>query len=71
MPDGCLCSEAAGGISIDEPRAARSAAAVPEKDVASVKMLIEEDVRNSVVELINLSGLNSSALFPILKTDLS
>lgn len=46
----------------DEPRPGRPATAVSDKDVASVKVLIEEYALYTVEELANLSGLNLSAV---------
>ena len=51
----------------DEPRPGRPLLAVWERDIEVVKTAIEEDARHSVEEIGDLYGINSSAVFYILK----
>ena len=51
----------------DAPRAGRPLSAVSERDIEVVKTAIGEDARYTVEEIGDLYGINSSALFYILK----
>ena len=56
-----------GWESIDnDPRVGRSVSVLTEKNVAIVKMLIEEDARYTVQEIEELSGIHSSSVLKIL-----
>ena len=57
-----------GWESIDnDPLVGRSVSVLTEKNVAIVKMLIEEDTRYTVQEIEELSGIHSSSVLKILR----
>ena len=57
-----------GGESIEnEPQVGRPVSVLTEKNVATVKTLIEEDARYSVQEIEELSGIHSSSVLKILR----
>ena len=51
----------------DDPRSWKASASVLERDVATVKILVEKDVQYTIEVFSNISSLNSSAMFSILK----
>ena len=57
----------AGRESIEnDPRVGRPVSVLTEKNIATVKMLIEEDARYTVQEIEELSGIHSSSVLKIL-----
>ena len=54
----------------DDHRTGRPLSALNEKDVDTARCLISQDVRYTVEEIAMLSGINSSAVFTILKQQL-
>ena len=50
----------------NNPRVARPASVLTEKNVATVKTLIEEDARYTVQEIEELNGIHSSSVLEIL-----
>lgn len=51
----------------DDPRPGRPLSAISQNDITTIQTLIKEDARYTVDELATLSGINSSAVFTILK----
>ena len=51
----------------NDPRVGRPVSVLTEKNVATVKMLIEEDARYTVQEIKELSGIHSSSVLKILR----
>ena len=51
----------------NDPRVGRPVSVLTEKNVATVKTLIEEDARYTVLEIEELSGINSSSVLKILR----
>ena len=51
----------------NDPRMARPVSVLTEKNVATVKTLIEEDARYTVQEIEELSGIHSSSVLKILR----
>ena len=51
----------------NDPRVGRPVSVFTEKNVATVKMLIEEDARYTVQEIEELSGIHSSSVLKILR----
>ena len=51
----------------NDPRVGRPVSVLTEKNVATVKTLIEEDARYTVQEIEELSGIHSSIVFMILR----
>ena len=54
----------------NDPRVGRPVSVLMEKNVATVKMLIEEDARYTVQEMKELSGIHLSSFLKILRDDL-
>ena len=51
----------------NDPRVGRPVSVLTEKNVATVKKLIEEDTRYTVQEIEELSGIHSSSVLKILR----
>ena len=51
----------------NDPRVGRPVSVLTEKNVATVKTLIEEDARYTVQEIEELSGIHSSSVLKILR----
>ena len=51
----------------NDPRVGRAVSVLTEKNVATVKTLIEEDARYTVQEIEELSGIHSSSVLKILR----
>ena len=51
----------------NDPRVGRQVSVLTEKNVATVKTLIEEDARYTVQEIEELSGIHSSSVLKILR----
>ena len=63
-----VCGFNDGGESIEiEPRVGRPVSVLTEKNVATVKMLIEEDARYTVQEIEELSCIHLSSVLKILR----
>ena len=54
----------------NDPRVGRPVSVLTEKNVATVKTLIEEDARYTMQEIEELSGIHSSSVLKILHNDL-
>ena len=50
----------------NDPQVGRPVSVLTEKNVATVKTLIEEDARNTIQEIEELSGIHSSSVLKIL-----
>ena len=62
-----LCRFKDGRESIEiDPQVGRPVSVLMEKNIATVKMLIEEDARYTVQEIEELSGIHSSSVLKIL-----
>ena len=51
----------------NDPRVGRPVSVLKEKNIATVKTLIEEDARYTVQEIEELSGIHSSSVWKILR----
>ena len=54
----------------NDPRVGRPVSVLTEKNVATVKTLIEEDTRYTVQEIEEISGIHLSSVLKILRNDL-
>ena len=54
----------------NDPRVGRPVSVLTEKNIATVKTLIEKDTRYTVQEIENLSGIHSSSVLKILREQL-
>ena len=51
----------------NDPRVGRPVSVLTEKNIATVKTLIEEDARHTVQEIEELSGIHSASVLKILR----